>query len=47
MMSNEEIVRIECLKLAVGEDAIDAAAVVDRARAYAEFVLGKQDGRDG
>lgn len=45
-MSLEEIVRLECLKIAIGEDVIDTSSPVDRARAYAEFVLDQKSERD-
>lgn len=46
LMTSDETTRLECLKLALDREDIDAAATVDRARAYAEFVLDKKSERD-
>lgn len=43
---NEQLVRMECLKLAVAEAAVEPDDTVARARAYADFVLEHKSGRD-
>ena len=49
MLNNAEL-RLECLRLAAGVQGdvgtlVPTADVVDRARRYADFVLGESDGK--
>lgn len=38
-MSPEEIIRLECLKLAICSEELDHTSAITRAQAYSNFVL--------